>query len=122
MPYVITTYPPHPVTGEPTEGRRTAVATLDEAREQCADIIDADGDDIRRDHFHYATNHLPGSGGTIGPLPDGTIIEVKRVDAYELLLRIPGMDVPKRPEEVRARTERPENVAAIVARFNEAQR
>ena len=52
---------------------RVAVATLDEAQHE-VDVITAGRD----------ASVVPESGCTIGPLPDGTIIEVKAVTTREL--------------------------------------
>lgn len=69
MAYTITTWhnedaAPMPVIPRPKDTRR-AVATVDEAQEY-VDQID----------YRY---EVPESGGTIGPLPDGTVIEVEAV-------------------------------------------
>jgi hypothetical protein len=70
---------------------RRAVATLDETQQEVADLVG------RLSHAHYAGGdwtgrkrtvdrlldaafYLPEQGGTVGPLPDGTVIEVERVD------------------------------------------
>jgi len=76
MPYVITT---RRESGRMTDNgwkyddTRVAVATLEDARLRIAE-----------DHANYmprlqTATRLSESGGTIGPLPDGTIIEVKPV-------------------------------------------
>jgi hypothetical protein len=84
---------------------RTAVATLEEARAAVwAQVFDSrsrtiDGSEV---------DSLPGSGGTIGPLPDGAVIEVRRVMHAELA-REAGLgrrDTPMMSD------------AAIVAAFN----
>jgi hypothetical protein len=56
-----------------TERDRRAVATLDEAHDYIGTMTDDDAvwNDAR---------HVIESGGTIGPLPDGTVIEVRHVD------------------------------------------
>lgn len=70
MPYIITTqWPSHDPSGKwhyIVKSRR-AVATLDEARQAV---------------FPHA---LPESGGTVGPLPDGTVIEVGPASEREML-------------------------------------
>jgi len=80
MPYVITTGTPW---GRNLGARdkyavtsRIAVATLDEARHaawMATDLADTD-----QGRFRTAIAHFPADGGTIGPLPDGTVIEVRR--------------------------------------------
>jgi len=63
---------------------RTAVATLDEARAYLTDgtyIFDGPG---LSDHL-AALRELPESGGTIGPLPDGTVIEVRPIEWNEIV-------------------------------------
>lgn len=81
MPYIITTTHGERDMRWPRVTRR-AVATLDEAREvawQAAREHGADAD-TRRAHggLKQAT------GGTIGPLPDGTVIEVTAVGWWRL--------------------------------------
>lgn len=74
MPYILTTrVDPYRDGGPLAVHTRRAVATVDEARA------------IIRDHVvsagvpHGTTaDPITNSGGTIGPLPDGTMIEVKR--------------------------------------------
>lgn len=83
MPYIITAVTPSgwrtPDTFDGvTRTTRRAVATLDEARAIVAQAYeDAHGHRHPAD-LAYAYERI-GSGGTIGPLPDGTVIEVKRV-------------------------------------------
>lgn len=73
MPYIITTT--RPLTSrqrhamESATRTRRAVATFDEAR----------GEVIRHITTPFAWD-LALDGGTIGPLPDGTVIEVRHVD------------------------------------------
>jgi hypothetical protein len=95
LPYIITTSTPDDVVPHESGVRfaidRTAVATLDEAR----DVANAANDDAcERIHaereayegladFESAAatiDDLPAEGGTIGPLPDGTVIEVRHVE------------------------------------------
>lgn len=72
MPYII----------ETTNGSQIAVATLDEARERIVRIVAGTSrsqavlDDAR---WTYA-DPLPDEGGTVGPLPDGTVMEVRKVE------------------------------------------
>jgi len=86
MPYTITTWHnedavPIPVIPKPKDTRR-AVATLEEARAAVNNAlyrIEGEMDDPRPLAGFYAqADTLPESGGTIGPLPDGTVIEVRR--------------------------------------------
>lgn len=81
---------------------RRAVATLDEAREACIDAGHPRGMDGWK---------LPESGGTVGPLPDGTTIEVRETDAAEL-----GTALGMSSHEVLSRTD-----DELVAAFNAAQ-
>ena len=79
MPYIITTTADDPHVGTPAMERvtvtRIAVATLDEARRITAREY--------REHVHrfmgFDTRWITESGGTVGPLPDGTVIEVQSV-------------------------------------------
>lgn len=91
MPYTICVNRP----GYLPESDPTAVATLDEAKA----IIDSERDRYYGDHGTDASEHtiivqtqnLPITGGTIGPLPDGYIIDVQRLDWIDLA-RLCGMD------------------------------
>jgi hypothetical protein len=47
-------------------------------------------DDSRHWEAQGEAENLPESGGTIGPLPGGTVIEVERVSGYALIQRIPS--------------------------------
>jgi hypothetical protein len=60
----------------------TAVATLDEARSHAGALCDHWNADYQP--FEREARRLPESGGTIGPLPDGTVIEVRQVSRNEL--------------------------------------
>jgi len=80
MPYIITTRTPYhdEEHGADSIDTRTAVATLDEARHAvfCTDAVTlAPTPDYARvaNRLHEMTE----AGGTVGPLPDGTVIEVK---------------------------------------------
>jgi len=85
MHYIITTTADDPHVGTPAMERvtvtRTAVATLDEARDVVTGIVE------EREPFSHKVQETAGSnlsamresGGTVGPLPDGTVIEVRRV-------------------------------------------
>jgi hypothetical protein len=91
MPYIITTktitsHPADVVAIRETILSRHAVATLDEARQEANRSLHrgkllADTDYAR---FGYAIDMLPESGGTVGPLPDGTVIAVRPIDYLEL--------------------------------------
>src|SRR5690349_14627476 len=75
MPYIIT------IIGDPHEPRdRTAVATLDEARRVALEAVRVS--DYRGEwmlpHIRATNDLATNDGGTIGPLPDGTVIEVVR--------------------------------------------
>jgi hypothetical protein len=87
MPYVVTKgkrfhYPDSGVGGVQIESR-FAVATLEEARELSVEIVRSNFD--AHDPFGNTEPPLmddaygiPEVGGTIGPLPDGTVIEVRK--------------------------------------------
>jgi hypothetical protein len=89
MPYIITTYGCRSVYGTPNVvvvKDRRAVATLDEAREaarriarELPPVLSPSPDDIMA--FIQA---LPVVGGWVGPLPDGTAIEVAPVPLARL--------------------------------------
>jgi len=68
VPYIIHTFTEN---RWPPDHTRTAVATLDEARAVALDVLG--------DHGYVEPLNLPADGGTVGPLADGTVIEVRRV-------------------------------------------
>jgi hypothetical protein len=60
---------------------RHAVATLDEARETALRAVGE-----RRDMYYCEMEDaVPESGGTVGPLPDGTVIEVEQARWIDLI-------------------------------------
>ena len=86
MPYIITTLPEFQ--GDRANGAgfkqnvtRTAVATLDEARDVCwKALADVPRYGLQEAAINSAQVHdLTAEGGTVGPLPDGTVIEVQAV-------------------------------------------
>lgn len=90
MPYIVTIHPTIDGAGQTTTRleeeltTRRAVATLDEALDRSL---------VAREK--WAT--LESDGGTIGPLPDGTVIEVERVRWSDIN---PDMDAdPQGPED-----------------------
>jgi hypothetical protein len=83
MPYIVTTkrpgYRPSRI-GYLDDMRvvsRRAVATLEDARAAAQEACS--GPDFMGP---LEASLISESGGTVGPLPDGTVIEVERVDAY----------------------------------------
>lgn len=106
MPYIITTkaatepdaysrFKERQATGLAAPLSRRAVATLDEARTAAEDrVIDALG--VLGTHAasdeRFDARELPEQGGTIGPLPDGTVIEVERVTYGQLRVMVDGDD------------------------------
>ena len=84
MPYIITTkrLMPHDAGARAhnsDDWPRTAVATLDEARHEAWGVVQ--GRNWMTDVSAYQAvsdeaRALPTEGGTVGPLPDGTVIEV----------------------------------------------
>lgn len=64
---------------------RRAVATLDEARSACVDALPEDIG-LPREVAMLAAQirGLAASGGKVGPLPDGTVIEVRSHAWYEI--------------------------------------
>lgn len=105
MPYIVTHGYRPPGPGASLEPHsRTAVATLDEARDVAHTTIHAayraayplqpcglggEHSDAQRAHrwHNVDVEKLPDSGGTVGPLPDGTVIEVRRLEWIELARR-----------------------------------
>lgn len=87
MPYVISTRGPAvedtPINGWPTT--RRAVGTLDEAQDTVREAVDRTaprngGEDWTISVAQFAA--IDKSGGTVGPLPDGTVIVVREM-TYE---------------------------------------
>jgi len=92
MPYVVTTYRMTAAqiaeSDEPIYPTMRHVETLDEAKQAASEIIDrAWGpyaptpttsviDDGRHYQFRSDALRIPESGGTLGPLPDGTVVEI----------------------------------------------
>lgn len=87
MPYIITVDRlPWGPNGKGAELH--AVATLEEAREAIDRVVRLRVKDPEEfDRWIYASLNLSESGGTIGPLPNGTVIEVERVGLTELAER-----------------------------------
>ncbi len=88
MPYIVHSYIPAGI-GRPET--RHAVATLEEARDLAATEVEGSPAWIGTE---YAWNdcprltadaeNLPAEGGTVGPLPDGYVIDVLRVSDNDL--------------------------------------
>jgi hypothetical protein len=120
MPYVITTtagtgdgYPCNTPSGF-AEIRR-AVATLDEALEYAHSLV-PDDEHFDHNNRHAAIDSLGNHGGTVGPLPDGTTIQVEKVGWLDLSrsARIPdGWADHGEPTELRQRS--------IIDAYNAAQ-
>jgi hypothetical protein len=74
--------------GNRTPVSRRAVATLEEAREEARDRLRENrslyGDSNEYRRFGEMIPALPEQGGAVGPLPDGTVIEVEQVGWSEL--------------------------------------
>jgi hypothetical protein len=87
MPYVISTKT-HSAPGVQTiwDYSRRAVATLDEARTYLYENVPSQ----RHVGWTHDVKHLPVAGGTI-TLPDGTVIEVERVE-WDALVGLAGLD------------------------------
>jgi hypothetical protein len=103
MPYIITTASGVCTSEDPKDHQgdtcpihedplsRHAVATLEEAREIAFDLIDARNPHATEDEHDAGAiapgdaHDLPEAGGTIGPLADGTVIEVARVKLRDIL-------------------------------------
>ena len=94
MPYIITTKPSMLHSHIDTPGvTRTAVATLEEMRQKAFGAIDRaskmdrdmNSDEQRADRgFRLAVRFDLDDGGTVGPLPDGTVIKVERAEWIDL--------------------------------------
>lgn len=98
MPYLVTTLKPHfSATGNYTDasGRaydlepdyQFAAATLKERQQLAFDALDTIVPALPRaewERWVAEINALPESGGRVGPLPDGTVIEVDQVSIARL--------------------------------------
>jgi hypothetical protein len=86
MPYIVTTKRPAKVDHDEERAEREhvsrrAVATLEEVKAHAASEVE------RREHDDdqfFATALLPESGGSVGPLPDGAVIEVEQTTWRDL--------------------------------------
>lgn len=91
---------------------RRAVATLDEARMHVWRTVSLQA--------AYAVSALPESGGTVGPLPDGTVIEVEATTWVQLCL---DADLPVRTYVAWPADEVPEaNKQRILDAYNAKQK
>lgn len=100
MPYVITTKrgreqvlvenfgPAHTY----AEFSRRAVATLEEAREAIRVVADVQRNFPTAKPVYESARRLSKSGGTVGPFPDGTVIEVAPA-SYDDLITV-GLECP----------------------------
>ena len=131
MPYIITTHnegPPPDEDGTPgaiIPGTHRVVATLDEARQYAHSIVspfdadatpapDDDLNDYSRSYFRSCADVecMEEHGGTVGPLPDGTVIEVVPTSRAFLLAAVP----------VGVRASFPYGEAGDIDAYNAAQR
>lgn len=114
MPYIIETSEPRTVHDSPAAIQqvvfsRRAVATLQDAASTVADLL----------NVAYAGSEpevdvvIGEPGGTIGPLPDGTTIEVRPVADWQLRAMIPACNTSPPTLHV--------NGADLIDAFNEAQ-
>ena len=120
MPYIITTHAPdlsnpaHRHSGIKAVTTRTAVATLKEARTSAFSILiginhrDETGAQYIDEDTFDAARALPDAGGTVGPLPDGTVIEVRPVSTEDLA----------RMADIEPHAFDPDRPAPIIAAFN----
>jgi hypothetical protein len=98
MPYIITTraYATSSACPRlPAPRTRRAVATLGEVQRQVEGYLIRHGAE-----YDKYISRIPESGGPIGPLPDGTVIEVEQVkDIWELFDALPiGHELHQREE------------------------
>ena len=95
MPYIITTTQSLETDVQGATDSRIAVATLEEARKTASHTV------MRASVGHaagdwravkFGARELPESGDTVGPLPDGTVIEVRAVSWMDLKIHtdLPG--------------------------------
>lgn len=99
MPYIVSTSLHEDIPARPGMALKTptgsqAVATLEEARESAyqevvAQVNDTTHEGTPGDGLKDACCDLTESGGTIGPLPNGCVIDVRETD-YDELANIAG--------------------------------
>jgi hypothetical protein len=94
MPYIVTTKRQDQHFAEVAEYEsRRAVATLEEARQaawRAHPLFGTTNGYAMMKARDEITLAFPDSGGTVGPLPDGTVIEVKPISWDDLRDEIPG--------------------------------
>lgn len=88
MPYIVTTYADQTDGVYGPESQPYAVATLEEACDAASEEGDRSFETIdgprQPTDIVRAIDALPEHGGTVGPLPDGYVIEVQQVEWIEL--------------------------------------
>jgi hypothetical protein len=108
--------PPIDATPDASVVSRRAVATLDEAHRvaelACMRVLDPG---VPWTPILDAAAGLPEAGGKIGPLPDGTTIEVEGVSLVDLYGRA-GFSYDAHGPDAMV------GIAQVIAAFNEAQR
>jgi hypothetical protein len=86
MPYIVTTKRPEPKGSDPVLWAyvsRRAVATLEEARRYALTVADEHEGEMWSPAMLEAVYEFGGEG-TVGPLPDGTVIEVVQTTWLDL--------------------------------------
>jgi hypothetical protein len=131
MPYIITTIRPQRrnpddlAAGYEDVRSRRAVATLDEARERARTIVqgqDWERHTITLGSWCASVRNLGESGGTIGPLPDGTVIEVERAHWYDIaVLTIHDPDKAIHNATAAGLSQYPGVAESLLTAFNEVQ-
>jgi hypothetical protein len=105
MPYIITTKQVDGAAYDTVVAvSRRAVATLDEARTWVHRESVPDGlpREMEQECWSYLDSNIArigDQGGTVGPLPDGTVIEVERVSGYALAQRVAPLGLNPRDSD-----------------------
>jgi hypothetical protein len=91
MPYIITSsYVGEYKRLRIEDGFPCAVATIADVRDLCQPIVREPADSHIRSQLVSQVNCLSESGGTIGPFPDGYVINIKMLD-WEDLRELAGL-------------------------------
>lgn len=92
MPYIVKTYLP----GGQEPDQDHAVATLDNAKDEARSSVVEPDTFSKHDAIQAAIDVIPDVGDTIGPLSDGTVIEVELATWHDLIDAVGGF--PQIPE------------------------
>jgi hypothetical protein len=90
MPYIVTTKRPSEIDCMMITRSRRAVATLDEALEHVSTTVCGLMAGENFGQYQDEFRAIDERGGTVGPLPDGTAIEIEQISPLMLAAQITG--------------------------------